>query len=327
MTLTKSETSEDSMATGELRRSARLKSDDSNGRDHLASLMPGWTRTKLEGWITSPTVRPHLQLWYQLCVASPSRFNDGVDWVNTGYFYNPSDLEEDVLLMCLGEGHPVDNGEHKVSVFADKEVETTTWITQECWARTAWRIVHANGSLGQAFGTIVETSPAACYGFVVEILCVAFHSIAFRDRASCYERLINGHPCQPGRAIGAISDRPEAEQDTESVADTDSDESSDDTSDHSSDEDFQEPSRGRAPARKRVREPRVRYDRNSVGAGVVREWVRLFPKGETSPRVLRLHELRMEDEDGRPITGYRSAGAVSGGDWSEDRHRDVSLEW
>ncbi|KAK5691338.1 hypothetical protein LTR17_025671 [Elasticomyces elasticus] len=288
--------------------------------------MPGWTRTKLEGWITSTTVRPHLQLWYQLCVASRSRFDDGVDWVNTEYFYNPSDLEEDILLMCLGAGRPIDDGEHKVSVFADKEAKTTTWITQECWARTAWRIVHANGSLGQAFEGIVETSPAACYGFVVEILCIAFHSIAFRGRASCYERLINGHPCQPESAIGAISDRPEAVQDSDSVANTYSDESSLDATDHSSDSDFEEPSRGRVMAWKRVRGPRVRYDRNSVGAGVVREWVRLFPKGETSPRVLRLHELRMEDEDGRPITGYRRVGAVSGGDWSEDGHGDVSPE-
>ena len=63
-----------------------------------------WTRAKLEGWIASSTVQPHLQLWYQLCIASKRRFNDAVDWINTGeqgYFYNPNDLQEYLLLMCL----------------------------------------------------------------------------------------------------------------------------------------------------------------------------------------------------------------------------------
>ncbi|KAK4545316.1 hypothetical protein LTR36_003496 [Oleoguttula mirabilis] len=126
------------MADFEPRRSSRLNTDDPNGRDYLSSLM-GWSRHRLEGWLVSRTVRPHLQLWYRLCIANQRRFNDAVEWINIGnrgYFYATSDLEEDLLLMCLceGDGPELDSGEDP---YADETTNTGKWITQELWARTA----------------------------------------------------------------------------------------------------------------------------------------------------------------------------------------------
>ena len=178
------------------RRSARLTTYDSNGRDALADTV-GWSRQKLESWITSPTVRPHLQLWYRVCIEGEGRFNDAIAWINTGergYYYNPGDLEEDLLLACLGEGvasqEVVDDGEG--SEYANDQVATSSWMTQELWARTAWRIVQNNRATHQAFGMTIDRHSVACYAFVIDLLCLAFHSIAFRGEASCYANLIKG---------------------------------------------------------------------------------------------------------------------------------------
>ncbi|TKA72393.1 hypothetical protein B0A55_05865 [Friedmanniomyces simplex] len=272
------------MATAELRRSARLNTQDSNGRDHLAALMPGWTRVKFEGWITSPTVRPHLQFWYQLCLASRGRFNDVVDWINTGkagYFHNPRHLEEDLLLMCLCEGSPKtheEGDEEEERVLAKAETETAAWFTQELWARTAWRIVQANSGPGQAFEHMVQEVPAGAYGFVIEILCIAFHSIAFRGRASCYERLINGPACEKKTMYTTLGKQAEKFEDTEINASEELSDASTETSDHSSDLDFEESRRCISVRRVKLLEPRLKYDKNSYA--------------------LRPGELRMVDKDG-----------------------------
>lgn len=187
------------------RRSARLTVYDSNGRDALASTL-GWSRTQLETWLTSPTVRPHLRLWYRDCIENKRRYNEGIEWINTGekgYYYNPSDLEEDLLLECLGEGIVVNDGKSGASekldavigssiCFADEGTKTACRTTVELWARTAWRIVQANMGAGQVFENAALRHPAACYAFAIDLLCIAFHSIAHRGAASCYRDLIVG---------------------------------------------------------------------------------------------------------------------------------------
>ena len=104
-----------------LRRSKRLNAcGDPNGRDYLAGRL-SWPRHRLELWLTSPTVRPHLRLWYRLCISTSGRFIDAIDWINTGskgYYYCPDDLEEDLLLLCLAEG------DDSRSEYADKEART-----------------------------------------------------------------------------------------------------------------------------------------------------------------------------------------------------------
>ena len=188
------------MAPGKPRRSPRLDIVESNGRDYLADTM-GWTREELEEWVSSSSVKPHLQRWHQICVAGRNRLNDAIGWLSTGnpeYYNNAEELEEDLLLMCLGEG-TMDNqgdlgegGEGESFRHADKNVKTTEWTTQELWARTAWRIVQNNKGVGEVFEKRAEAHPAACYGFTIDLVCLAFHSIAFRGRASIWEQLING---------------------------------------------------------------------------------------------------------------------------------------
>lgn len=181
------------MGIQQLRRSARLGSEDPNGRDYLANLLK-CPRAKLENFIISPSVRPHLQLWFTLCIDDCDRYNDAIDWINTGergYFYNPSDLEEDLLLMCLREDSRGRISE-KENSYGDPEVKTARWITQELWALTAWRIVQANKSVGQPFGRMYIDHTVSCYAFAIDLLCIAFHSIAHRSKDSCWMWLIKG---------------------------------------------------------------------------------------------------------------------------------------
>ena len=72
------------------------------------------------------------------------------------YFYNPNDLEEDLLLMCLKDGHGKQDefahidGRGTVS-YEDENAKTGLWITQQLWSRTAWRIVHGKKGAVRAF--------------------------------------------------------------------------------------------------------------------------------------------------------------------------------
>jgi hypothetical protein len=72
--------------------------------------------------------------------------------------------------------------------------KTSSWSVQELWAQIAWRIVEDNCNSGEAFAKSFRQSPAEPYAFVIEILCVAFHSIAHRSRNSIWDEIINGPP-------------------------------------------------------------------------------------------------------------------------------------
>ncbi|KAK3057351.1 hypothetical protein LTR09_001534 [Extremus antarcticus] len=194
-----------------IRRSLRLNPYDSNGREYLAGLL-GTGRVNLESWIVSPTVRPHLAYWYRICISGSERFNDAIKWINSGdagYYYNPAGLEEDLLLICLGGGDDEAfkaNSEPMTSSksFAELNAKTKFWSTRELWARAAWRVVHDNRSEGQPFEKRFEEHPAACYGVAIDLLCLAFHSIAFRGKASAYEGLINGEGMQKKGQEGGV---------------------------------------------------------------------------------------------------------------------------
>lgn len=185
------------MAKQEPRRSQRLEAYDSNGRDYLSSAL-GWSRSQFEKWLYSSTVRPSLQEFYCLCIVDSKHFNESVDWINTGpkgYYYDENDLEEDLLFMCLcagNDGQAEDCGEGSSVDFAELDIDAKGWITQELWARAAWRIVHANRASGQIFHNAAQDRPAAAYGFAIEMLCIIFHSIAFRGAESVYLTLLKG---------------------------------------------------------------------------------------------------------------------------------------
>lgn len=239
----------------ELRRSERLGTYDANGRDYLSSKL-GWTRPKFEEWLYSSSVCPHLQEWYTACIADKSRYNDGIDWINTGekgYFYNESDLEEDVLLMCLDVG----NGEHDVKSeecsgiadFSSAEIDTESWITQQMWARTAWRLVHSNCAAGQAFHSMMSTQPAAAYGFAIEMLCIVFHSVAFRGVGSVYLPLLksagHGKQAKKNREVAGAGEASQEPFDDDAAEEYTASSSSS-AADHTSDATFTNTRRERA---------------------------------------------------------------------------------
>lgn len=154
-----------------------------------------WLITQVDFLIYQPQHR------YHICVSGSRRFNHAIEWINSGqkgYFYNAENLEEDLLFLCLGEGigsAVVDSksaGGKEIAKFADKDAKTSTWLTQEVWARTAWRIVQDNRGDGQLFADSVESHPATCYAFAIDLLCLAFHSIAFRGGESVYTQIIMG---------------------------------------------------------------------------------------------------------------------------------------
>lgn len=278
------------------RRSARLSTNDSNGREYLADTV-GWTPEKLEAWITSPTVRPHLQLWHRLCIDGRRRFNHAVDWINSepkGYFYNENDLQDDLLLICLCEGDRIDSG------YMTPESVTGKWTTQELWARTAWRIVNDNKDPGQAFAGTTEERPSACYGFAIDLLCISFHSIAFRGKASCYELLINGADDAQAHLIAQRDLAGDANDDaSDSITSVSSLASSTETSDHSSDLDFVQPRNRGSGARQAIKPITENEDDSTRNVRMVQEWV-------AEQRTQSCRGMTDQDETSDAAEAYRS---------------------
>nr|OQO18212.1 hypothetical protein B0A51_13372 [Rachicladosporium sp. CCFEE 5018] len=174
------------------RRTHRQHHYHSNGRDYLASLLDWPSATILENFLRSDAVRPHLQHWVRLCYETPHRLQEAVEWINTGpkgYYYHPDDLEEALLLECLGHG--VGKGEvmGDEERWSEEDAETREWVTMELWARTIWRTVQDCSKTG---GWMEGRREVETYGFVSEVLCVVFHSLAFRGKVSCYWGIIVG---------------------------------------------------------------------------------------------------------------------------------------
>ncbi|UJO14364.1 uncharacterized protein CLAFUR5_02367 [Fulvia fulva] len=168
-----------------------------NGRDYLASEF-GCSNEQLDAWLRSSTVRPHLQLWYKLCALGQRRFHEAVEWIergchigSKGYFYDPEDgLQVDVKLFCLAEGNIDASASYQISIYADPHVETYGWSTAELWARSAWRVVQENASPGGVFETMAKKHASRAYALVIDMMSIAFHSIACRRSTSVWEEII-----------------------------------------------------------------------------------------------------------------------------------------
>lgn len=181
------------MASTQVRRSLRLQADP-NGRQYLANQL-NWTIDKVDDFITNSTVQPHLQLWHKLCITGTRRCNEVYELINANHFRTlgkDEDLDkgfaQELWLACLADG------DHGIQRFADRKTMTGEWTTVDVWARTAWRIVNSNKDPGQAFERLAHKHPehpGKSYRVIVDLLCLAFHSIAFRGKASVYEKLIN----------------------------------------------------------------------------------------------------------------------------------------
>lgn len=183
------------LATTSPRRSNRQTwaKNPSFGRDYLADAL-GWSRAQLDDWLLSTSVHSHLVFWHTTCVQKARRYNESIEWIKTGYFQETSDLEEDVLLLCLGEGSDNDSNRDasgiECNTYADRTSRTFKWTTIELWARTVWRIVQDNSGKGGIFEKIMTYHPAAAYGIVFDILSLAFHNIAWVKSESVWSTLI-----------------------------------------------------------------------------------------------------------------------------------------
>ncbi|KAK8211366.1 hypothetical protein M8818_003333 [Zalaria obscura] len=105
-----------------VRRSDRLKTTELNGRGYLSDQM-GCTVFKFEEWMKSSSVLPHLLQWDKLCIKGVSRYNDVVDKINSGEFYDVEEFEDDLILACLSENH-----EHSAR-FTAPHIITCDWTT------------------------------------------------------------------------------------------------------------------------------------------------------------------------------------------------------
>ena len=281
----------------------------SNGRDYLASEL-GCTREQLDTWLKSSKVRPHLQVWYKLCVLGLRRCKEVVEWVETGthighvgYFYDPVEFQLDVALMCLGEGNVEGGPNYSVSQYADPTVQTYDWSTQEVWARTVWRIVQENGDGGDFFEAMIQEHPAKAYALVIDMLSIAFHSIIFRRCESVWEKLIGFGVGLPFEALedeaaeftrnkmviylaNQLDQSPNAEPQKDDVSDALSEADSEvDIIDHVDDEEFADPvtpntkatnseSSPRAPRKRKWRDVVEEEDEIVVMARSVHKWLR-----------------------------------------------------
>ncbi|KAJ9625801.1 hypothetical protein H2203_004564 [Taxawa tesnikishii (nom. ined.)] len=176
---------------GTLRRSSRLAVTDLNGRGYLADIL-SWPVQRLEEWVKSDRVHPHLVRWFNIAVKCTERKADVAGLIDNGQYhcqpgktYKDRNLEEDTLLICLMEGEAS-------ARFEDTSASTLTWPTEEIWARTAWRIVHENKEKGGVFEHTIKHHPTSCYAFVIDVLLIAFHSIYHRGVYSCYYAMITG---------------------------------------------------------------------------------------------------------------------------------------
>ncbi|SMR46365.1 unnamed protein product [Zymoseptoria tritici ST99CH_1E4] len=314
----------------------------SNGRDYLSCKLR-LARTQLEQWLTSDTVLPHLVLWSKLCIDNPRRYNDASEWVNFvggKYFADGGELEEDLLLACLGEGQTNTTNEEgggNSSVFADHDAKTASWCTQDMWARAAWRIVQDNCGPGGILQRDIEQHPAAAYAVAIDILCLAFHSIAWRETASCWWILINSTPSQEKSKIALTNHitstitqqalKLDHKADTESSVDSEmeQEELSDDdtvtmvTASESAESEFTDPESPWTKATSVSETSQVTPTRShkkkvadtTSGFDAVQDWMDRVPSIGDGVGVDGA--LKLIDEEGEPIKGYRRMALRSAG--------------
>lgn len=180
----------------QLRRSTRSTRhlDSANGRNYLASKV-ACSQAAFEIWLVSAAVMPHLQSWYNLCIRSRSRFTEALGWIDegeSGYYYSKSGLEQDLLGLCQGATDISGQCYYKAPSGAPETAHnTSSWSTQDIWARAAWRIAESSPSLQEACRKNGAKTISTAYAIAIEVIVVAFHSIACRGSASVWESLIN----------------------------------------------------------------------------------------------------------------------------------------
>ncbi|KAK4968102.1 hypothetical protein LTR66_011883 [Elasticomyces elasticus] len=179
------------------RRSSRLtEACNANGRSYLADQL-GWTVQQMDEWITSCNVRPFLRWWKTRCFDDLERRKEIRTHIESSQVADHSHYaawEAHVFTACVDE--------ENVRYYEKRVTNTGDWNTADHWARTAHRIVKRQSETGGIFDSAVEKRPASAERFVVELLCLAFHSLVHRGVDSVYCDLITGTA-----PAGSMSDR------------------------------------------------------------------------------------------------------------------------
>ena len=168
------------------RRSPRKSSLDLNGRGYLANLF-GFPVSELEAWLQSEHVRPQLQEWYRLAVEDPDHYNYVLDLINQGVFEQTgNEFEEEILLTAFSEGDDI------TQCVTSGKIDISELSTIDLWTATVWGIASSSQDHIPTFHQLFNLQPLKGLSIVVDVLSIAFHSIAHRGNASCYHVLING---------------------------------------------------------------------------------------------------------------------------------------
>lgn len=163
------------------RRSSRLADYGLNGRGYLSNQL-GCTVSEVDCWITSKNASSHLSLWYQQCVSKGEASDIMLELVKNGDFEKPYNIfEKDILHTALGQ-------QNRPSMRTDPSYINTIHI----WAVTAKNVVEASRSYTPTFVDLAKHHHEKFLTTAIDLLCLAFHSIAYRGRRSVYASMI-GH--------------------------------------------------------------------------------------------------------------------------------------
>ena len=316
----------------ELRRSQRQQAAqyDANGRNYLAAEL-SYTDEEFQAWLASSTVQPHLHSWYNLCISNRRRYKQALGWIDaidsmdsgeSGYFYDEDGLQEDLLLDCLCEGNVavVECGEE--SEFVAEDAQTSNWPTQKLWSRAAWRIVQNNCGQGQLFEEAVIKHPAAAYALAIDVLSIAYHSIACRQSDSVWHVIILGasgslDSSPPNMLKEVALDRKDDHDGNEEASQIDTEMDDCTESEQDNDSDFELPQTPqRSKKATRVLTPSApRKVRPAIPSRLrTNEWLQSLPDLDSgfedmgTKNVDRAEDPMMVDEEsGEVIKGYRRA--------------------
>ena len=161
------------------RRSSRLASADLNGRGYLSDQL-GCTVTEVDRWITSDQVHSHLVIWYQQNVLKQESRSVMLDLIKTRNFEKPNNIfEADILRVTLGQTRRPDMRQDAPYVSAIHS-----------WAATTQDIVEASRLYTISFARLATDHHERFHIITIDLLCLAFHSIAYRGQGSIYTTMI-----------------------------------------------------------------------------------------------------------------------------------------
>lgn len=169
------------VGNGSIRRSYRRKVIDLNGRGYLSDQL-GLSIEQLEAWTQSSGVKAALATWHRRCIEDAPTYNSILNMINAGVFETRNNkFEEELLLASIGE----------YSLYEDEK--TIESFAMDMWAEATRSIVKGSLDFLHIFSHLYRYHTARLFAIVIDMLCLAFHSIAHRENDSCWYIIIRGH--------------------------------------------------------------------------------------------------------------------------------------